>query len=54
MLGCLFALWLLFMAGMMFLLVVGVVFEYPGLAVIAAVVLGLWWLARGTGASKPG
>jgi hypothetical protein len=54
MLGCLFAIWLLFLAGVMVLFVLGVLIEYPQLAVISAVLLGFWWLARRTGAGRPG
>ncbi len=52
MLGCLFVAWLLFMASLLFLFVLGVALEYPQLAVVAAVVLGFWWLARRTGVSR--
>ena len=54
MLGCLFVAWLLFMASLLFLFVLGVAIEYPQLAVVAAVVLGFWWLARRAGARKSG
>ena len=54
MLGCLLALWVLFLVGIMFLLVLAAVVEHPQLAVIAAVVLGCWWLARRVGATRAG
>ena len=54
MFGCLFVAWLLFMASLLLLFVLGVAIEYPQLAVVAAVVLGFWWLARRAGARKSG
>lgn len=53
MLGCLFAIWLLFVVGVMFLFILAAVIEYPQLGLIA-VGLGFWWLARRVGTGRVG
>jgi hypothetical protein len=46
MLGCMIAAWMLFVAAVTLLFILGMLLEYPSLAVIAVLLLGLWRAAR--------